>query len=114
MIEKMNIREFDYELINTGEHDDVYFCCPSLDDEWYAINVIDYQSNTLYLKNSCRCESYSITCKRLLWEIDKTILNDDADVQFVIEEINGDVLYFPRISIPFKKKGNNVIIEVNR
>lgn len=108
----MNICEFDNELINTGEHDDVYFCCPSLDDEWYAINVIDYQSNTLYLKNSCRCESYSITCIRLLWEIDKTNLNDDADVQFVIDEIDGNSQYFSRISVPFKKIGNNVIIEV--
>lgn len=108
----MNICEFDNELINTGEHDDVYFCCPSLDDEWYAINVIDYQSNTLYLKNSCRCESYSITCIRLLWEINKTNLNDDADVQFVIDEIDGNSQYFSRISVPFKKIGNNVIIEV--
>ena len=110
----MNIREFDYELISTGEHDDVYFCCPSLDDEWYAINVIDYHSNTLYLINSCRCESYSISCKCLLWEIDRTNLNDDADVQFVIEEQNGNFLSFPRISIPFKKKDTNIVIEVNR
>ena len=108
----MNICEFDNELLRTGEHEDLYFCCPSLDDEWYAINVIDYQSNTLYLKNSCRCESYSITCIRLLWEIDKTNLNDDADVQFVIDEIDGNSQYFSRISVPFKKIGNNVIIEV--
>jgi hypothetical protein len=110
----MKIREFDYELISTGENADVYFCCPSLDDEWYTINVIDYQCNTLYLMNSCRCESYSITCKCLLWEIDKTNLNDDADVQFVIEEIDGDVQYFSRISVPLKKIGNNVIIEVQK
>ena len=109
----MSIIEFYYELISIGEHEDVYFCCPSLDDDWYAINDINYQSNTLYLKNSCRCVYNFITCISLLLEIDNMDLNDDADVQFVIEEINGDVHYFSRISVPFKKIGNNVIIEVN-
>ena len=40
-------------------------------------------------------------------------LGDDVEIQFVIEEIDGVIQYFSQISIPFKKSGNNVIIEVN-
>ena len=39
-------------------------------------------------------------------------LSDNVEVQFVIDEIDGNSQYFSRISVPFKKIGNNVIIEV--
>jgi hypothetical protein len=41
-------------------------------------------------------------------------LNDNVEVQFAIEEIDGNIPYFSRILIPFKKIDNNVIIEVNK
>lgn len=52
----MNIREFDTELLRTGEHEDLYFHCPLFDDGYSTINLIEYRNNTLYLKHTYKCD----------------------------------------------------------
>jgi hypothetical protein len=109
----MNICEFDNELLRTGEHEDLYFRCPSYDDFCFTIDLIEYRNNTLFLKHTYRCDDIFKTCIGLSIEIERMELGDDVEIQFVIEEIDGVIQYFSQISIPFKKSGNNVIIEVN-
>ena len=108
----MNICEFDNELLRTGEHEDLYFRCSSYDDFCFTIHLIEYRNNTLYLKHTYKCDDIIKTCISLSIEIESMELSDNVEVQFVIDEIDGNSQYFSRISVPFKKIGNNVIIEV--
>lgn len=112
MIDNMNIREFDNELLRAGEHEDLYFRCPSYDNDSFTVHRIEYRNNTLFLIHTYRCDDIK-SCRNLSIEIESMELNDNVEVQFAIEEIDGDSQYFSRISIPFNKIGNNVIIEVN-
>ncbi len=109
----MNIREFDNELLRTGEHEDFYFRCPSYDNGCFTVHIIEYRNNTLFLKHTYRCDDI-ISCRSLSIGIESMELNDNVEVQFAIEEIDGNIPYFSRILIPFKKIDNNVIIEVNK
>ena len=71
----MNIREFDYELLRTGEHEDLYFHCPSYDNDYFTVHIIEYRNNTLLLKHTYRCDDI-ISCRSLSIEIESLELKD--------------------------------------
>ena len=108
----MNIREFDTELLRTGEHEDLYFHCPLFDDGYSTINLIEYRNNTLYLKHTYKCDYIIKTCRGLSKEIESLELSDDVEGQFVIEDTPDKKQFYTHILTPFEKKDNDVIIEV--
>ena len=108
----MNIREFDNELLRTGEHEDLYFHCPLFDDGYSTINLIEYRNNTLYLKHTYKFAYIIRTCRSLSKEIENLELSDDVEVQFVIEDTPDKEQLYTHIITPFENKGNDVIIEV--
>ena len=112
MIDKMNIREFDNELLRTGTHEDLYFHCPLFNDGYSTINSIEYQNNTLYLKHTYKDDYVIKTCIGLALKIESLDLNDDVEVLFVIEDTPDKKQVYTHILTPFEKKDNDVIIEV--
>lgn len=117
----MNVNDFEYELLQAGIHEKVYFRHVPYGNA-HIINKIEQEGDVIYLEESLdlECDYDEIDCQTLavkLGEKEKvgqTRWDDNINVCFVYTEEKGYTkVICDEIEVPFIKKDNKVYIDVS-